>query len=54
MRGMSQPPHRRSRRYHLMTTLVWLLLLILGIGCVSWEPIFRGSIHAVAIFKQMI
>lgn len=46
---MSDTPRRRSDR--LALSLVALLLAIVGPGCVSWDPIFRGSmglLHAIA------
>ena len=28
-----------------LTTLLSVVLLLLGSGCVSWDPLFRGSMH---------
>ncbi|MEM6855576.1 MAG: hypothetical protein AAF911_11355 [Planctomycetota bacterium] len=51
---MKTRPTPTANRSRLLTTCLCLALLALGTGCVSWDPIFRGSAQVVTLIRSLI
>ncbi|MEM9420356.1 MAG: hypothetical protein AAGA25_15060 [Planctomycetota bacterium] len=51
---MIRPRNTKALRSRLFTTLLCGALLVLGTGCVSWDPIFRGSARLVSLLRSLV
>ncbi|MEM1107344.1 MAG: hypothetical protein AAGH99_01490 [Planctomycetota bacterium] len=51
---MKNHPQSTSIRSRWLTSLGCLALLALGTGCVSWDPIFRGSVQLAEWLRSLI
>ncbi|MBB6431152.1 hypothetical protein [Algisphaera agarilytica] len=47
-------PRTKALRSRLFTTLLCGALLVIGSGCVSWDPIFRGSMRLASLLLTLI